>query len=450
VSLAPLSFPAVERQALTGSIALSLLPRGDIILVKNGDVVPADARCLPDELSALETDEALLTGESLPVSKHDRILDEPDCPVGDRKNMVFSGSQVTKGRGRCIVVNTGMRTELGKIAEAMERKETTNHKGWAAKWYRIKCAMGTAGTTPLQIKLNTIAYILLGFALLLAFIVVASTAFTDVPFSIATYAVATAVSILPASLIAVVSLTLANATRELAARNALVRRMDAVEALGAVTDICSDKTGTITVGKMVLKKAWLPANGIRPDDRDWAPIDTVTGQAYTAESGSDPFYPRGIVRSAARRAVQTSGTSTPTGSSSDDSDDDMDAEDVIRPSQMEEGLKNLVLCASLCNTATIHHSDDNRWEANGDATEIALQVFAHKLGHGQPHLTHTKKSHAVQTQGEFLSPQTTRTDDKVTAVNPAKVALAGHYAKIVEHPFDSCVLPPRVCRLRRC
>lgn len=102
----------------------------------------------------------------------------------------------------------------------------------------------------LLLRLNRIAYILLGFALLLAFIVVASTAFTDVPMSIATYAVATAVSILPASLIAVVSLTLANATRELARRNALVRRMDAVEALGAVTDICSDKTGTITVGKM--------------------------------------------------------------------------------------------------------------------------------------------------------------------------------------------------------
>jgi Na+-exporting ATPase len=429
-------------RALIGPTRLYLLLSGDIILVKNGDVVPADARCLPDELSALETDEALLTGESLPVSKHDRILDEPDCPVGDRKNMVFSGSQVTKGRGRCIVVNTGMRTELGKIAEAMERKETTNHKGWAAKWYKIKCAMGTAGTTPLQIKLNTIAYILLGFALLLAFIVVASTAFTDVPFSIATYAVATAVSILPASLIAVVSLTLANATRELAQRNALVRRMDAVEALGAVTDICSDKTGTITVGKMVVKKAWIPADGARPDGQDWARIDTVTGQAYTAESGSDPFYPRGIVRSAARQSIRPDSE----GSSSDDSDDDMDAEDVIRPSEMEEGLKNLVLCASLCNTATIHKSDDNKWEANGDATEIALQVFAHKLGHGQPHLTHTKKSHAVQTKGDALSPITTRTSD-TAAVKPAKVALAGHYAKIVEHPFDSYVDRPSCHRL---
>lgn len=104
---------------------------------------------------------------------------------------------------------------------------------------------------------------------------------------------------------------------------------------------------------------------------------------------------------------------------------------------MEESLKNLVLCASLCNTATIHKGDENKWEANGDATEIALQVFAHKLGHGQPHLTHQKKSHQIRSKGEALSPVTTRTSE--TAVKPAKIALEGHYTKIVEHPFDSCV-----------
>jgi len=168
-----------------------------------------------------------------------------------------------------------MGTELGKIAEAMERKEVIKITGFAAKWYKFKVILGVAGTTPLQIKLNTLAYILLGIALLLAFVVVASTAFTDVPMSsewsihlqfnamksllipfvsslrpVATYAVATAVSILPTSLIAVVSLTLATASRELASKNALVRRMDAIESLSVVTDICSDKTGTITVGKM--------------------------------------------------------------------------------------------------------------------------------------------------------------------------------------------------------
>lgn len=79
-------------------------------------------------------------------------LEEEDCPVGDKKNMVFAGSQITKGRGRCLVVATGMATELGKIAEAMERKATVKEKGFAAKWYKIKCVMGVAGTTPLQVK----------------------------------------------------------------------------------------------------------------------------------------------------------------------------------------------------------------------------------------------------------------------------------------------------------
>lgn len=103
----------------------------------------------------------------------------------------------------------------------------------------------------------------------------------------ATFAVATAVSILPASLIAVISLTLANGSRELARKNALVRRMDAIEGLAAVTDICSDKTGTITVGKMVVKKAWIPATTAFPSDEASCEINTVEGQAYAAESGSE-------------------------------------------------------------------------------------------------------------------------------------------------------------------
>jgi Na+-exporting ATPase len=253
----------------------------------------------------------------------------------------------------------------------------------------------------LPFRLNSLAYLLLGAALLLALIVVASTGFRDVPMSLATYAVATAVSVLPASLIAVVSLTLATASRELARRNALVRRMgsfrlfrspllthrsyvddffstytDAIEALSAVTDICSDKTGTLTVGKMVVRKAWIPTNTAHPTADRPATLDTSEGQAYTAESGSDPFYPRGVVRASARRSRMPR-TATRFSSVSglaeeieedEDDDDDLDSGDVVRPSEMEAGLEKLVLCASLCNMATIHKGDDDRWEASGDAT----------------------------------------------------------------------------------
>lgn len=126
---------------------------------------------------------------------------------------------------------TGMSTELGKIAEALERKDMVTEKGTNLLVRRVKVALGVLDTTPLQIKLNKLAYWLLLGAIVLAVIVVASTGFTNIPKSIATYAVAAAISLLPASLIAVLSLTLAVACRELADRNALVRRMDAVETL---------------------------------------------------------------------------------------------------------------------------------------------------------------------------------------------------------------------------
>jgi Na+-exporting ATPase len=126
---------------------------------------------------------------------------------------------------------TGMQTELGKIAEALERKEASTEKGWHRILENIQVALGLAGTTPLQIRLNQLAYWVLLVAVILAIIVVSSTGFRNIPNSISTYAVAAAVSLLPASLIAVVSMTLAVACRELAARNALVRRMDAVETL---------------------------------------------------------------------------------------------------------------------------------------------------------------------------------------------------------------------------
>jgi Na+-exporting ATPase len=110
---------------------------GDIIEIKIGDIVPADARLIPGLHSSLECDEALLTGESLPSAKSDEPVEDPECPVGDRSCMVYSGSQVTKGRARCVVVSTAMQTELGKIASAMQRKETRKETGWAYRWVSL-------------------------------------------------------------------------------------------------------------------------------------------------------------------------------------------------------------------------------------------------------------------------------------------------------------------------
>lgn len=374
---------------------------GDIMMVKIGDVIPADGRVIDNHISNLEVDEALLTGESLPVAKQSETLDDRNCPVGDRLNMVFSGSQVTKGRARCVVTSIGMNTELGAISEALATKADSKKRGWSKFWEKTQVFLGVKGTTPLQIKLNKLAYLLLTLAIIFAIVVVSSTGYVDIPDSTATYAVATAISVLPASLIAVVSLTLATSSRELAKRNALVRKMDAIETLAGVTDICSDKTGTITVGRMVLKKAWVPSN--------FESTDTKVGQIYSVESGKDPYYPRGTIQVL--------------DNASDDNESVQSDSDVVQVDDLDSSFQELVQSAALNNMATISPGDEgSEWDANGDPTEIALQVFAHKAGHGKPHLTHppkhrTKKDH-----------------------HPApKADVEGHFEMIIEHPFDSSI-----------
>ncbi|WVF66526.1 potassium/sodium efflux P-type ATPase, fungal-type [Kwoniella sp. CBS 6097] len=420
----------------TRIIAVEEVVPGDLVLLKNGDIVPADGRILDGHCSNLECDEAFLTGESLPVAKQSEPIDEDDCPVGDRISMVFSGAQVTKGRARVVITSTGMGTEIGKIAQALESKAKQTETGFAAFWYKVKVVLGVADTTPLQIKLNKLAYFLLGCALIIAFIVVASTGFKDVPLSVATYAVAAAVSILPASLIAVVSLTLARASTDLASRHALVRRMDAIEALAGVENVCSDKTGTLTVGRMVVRKFWVPALDYRINEK--APLNSKRGQAYSFETGSDPFYPRGSVQ-ADRTEISGGGEVLDLkrrphrqGSVEEDPDDrEVESQElVVQPDELEYGLRDLALCASLCNQATLSRpvDSDSQWEANGDPTEIALQVAAHKLGHGKPFLTHVK--HSLTRVQSAQSGHSAR---------PLVAGTQGHYEQIIEHPFDSTV-----------
>jgi magnesium-transporting ATPase (P-type) len=278
-----------------------------------------------------------------------------------------------------------------------------------------------------------LAYFLLGAACIIAVIVVASTGFQNIPLSVATYAVAAAVSILPASLIAVVSLTLARASTDLASRNALVRRMDAIEALAGVENVCSDKTGTLTVGRMVVRKFWIPAIDARPGET--APTNTQKGQAYSFETGSDPFYPRGEI-SADSEPIRQAGVldlnqkRQPKREDSGDSVDD-DQDRVVHHEELEGGLREMALCAALCNQATLSKptEDNAQWEANGDPTEIALQVAAHKLGRGKPFLTHARHHHDLTRQVSRRSAHS----------RPPVVGMQGHYEQLIEHPFDSTV-----------
>jgi len=212
---------------------------GDILLLESGDRLPADARLL--EVVDLQTDEAVLTGESIPVSKGLGAL-KKDMPVGDRKNMVFTATHITYGRGKAVVTATGMNTEFGKIAEMVQEAEQEK--------------------TPLQKKLDKFAKKVAKIVIILSIIIfflelyaegIKVKAFID---SFMT-SIALAISVVPEGLPAIVTVSLALGAREFAKRNAIIRRLSSAESLGATTVICSDKTGTLTRGEMTVRKIYV-------------------------------------------------------------------------------------------------------------------------------------------------------------------------------------------------
>jgi Ca2+-transporting ATPase len=221
----------VRRAGQVREIAARELVRGDIVLLEAGNVVPADLRFL--EAVNLRVQEAALTGESEPVEKRTGALDEPDLPLGDRRNMGYLGTMVTYGRGAGLVVETGMQTELGRIAALLQEVEGEQ--------------------TPLQDKLDrlgkALAIVGLVAALLVAGIGVLS---GESLLEMFVTAVSVAVAVVPEGLPAVVTITLALGAQRMLKRNALIRKLPAVETLGSVTVICSDKTGTLTENRMTV------------------------------------------------------------------------------------------------------------------------------------------------------------------------------------------------------
>ena len=244
------------------SIPTSDITIGDIVELRTGQVVPADLRLF--HTSNLEIDESLLTGESLAVLKETDILapvDGDEAPLGDCYNLAYSGTVVTKGHAKGIVYATGMDSEIGKIAEGLGgnksvKKSTPTKKSHTKRlMIMIKKVLGLYNTSPLQTKLTKLAHFLFVTAVILVLVVFATSRF-QVSADVALYAISLALAIIPESLIAVVTITMAKGVTHMARRNAIVRRLDAIEALGGVTDICSDKTGTLTMGKMVVRKIW--------------------------------------------------------------------------------------------------------------------------------------------------------------------------------------------------
>ena len=282
---------------------------GDIILLQAGDKIAADARLI--ESVNLQVEEAALTGESIPIHKRTEPLSVEGLTLGDRNNMVFGGTIVTYGRGRGVVVETGMKTEVGRIAEMLQTVETTR--------------------TPLQRNLDRVGRVLAQAALLIVAAVVLVAVLRDEPLlEMFIFGIALAVAAVPEALPAVVTISLAIGVQRMVKRNALVRRLPAVETLGSTSVICSDKTGTLTRDEMTARE-------IRTHDR----MVTLSGSGYEPEG-----------------ELSSEGTS-------------------VEPSSLE---RELLIAGALVCDARLVQDDDEGWQLKGDPTEGAIIVAAAKAG----------------------------------------------------------------------
>ena len=226
----------VLRDGHTLSIKSDELVPGDVVLLEAGDVVPADIRLL--EAASLKIEEAALTGESVPVGKETGVLPPGDIGIGDRINMAFSNSNVTYGRGKGVVVNTGMSTEVGKIADMLAQADETE--------------------TPLKNNLNdlgkflTMAIIAIAVIMFIVGTLINGTSFVDMLLT----SISLAVAAIPEGLPAIVTIILALGTQVMAKRNSVIRKLPAVETLGSTDIIASDKTGTLTLNQMTVEKVY--------------------------------------------------------------------------------------------------------------------------------------------------------------------------------------------------
>ena len=287
----------------------TLVP-GDLVILPTGNRVPADVRLM--EAVNLRVDEAPLTGESVPVLKDADTLADPGLAVGDLSNMAFAGTTVSRGRGRGIVVATGMETEFGRIARMLETVETER--------------------TPLQKNLDRVGRALACSACVVVALIVALGVVRGQPFlEMFLFGIALAVAVVPEALPAVVTISLAIGVQRMVRRNALIRRLPAVETLGSTSVICSDKTGTLTRDEMTARVLY------------------VAGERW--EVSGEGYEPHGVFLCEGEE-VEPSGA-----------------------------VKGLLLAGALASDVhLVRTREEGRWEVTGDPTEGALVVAAAKAG----------------------------------------------------------------------
>jgi len=305
---------SVVRDGVRQRVPARTIATGDLLIVEEGDTVPADARIV--QATALQVSEAALTGESVPVEKATATLGE-ETGLAERTNLLYSGTAVTYGRGRAVVVATGMHTEIGHIAGLLEST--------------------VAEETPLQRELDHVGRVLglvvvgIAIAIIAAILLLQDVRGASAVVQVLLLGVALAVAAVPEGLPTIVTAVLAVGVRRMARRRAIVRRLSAVETLGSATVIASDKTGTLTRNEMTVRAVVTASGHVSIGGSGYAPEGEVVAQGATLD---------GALRIELERAL----TAT-----------------------------------FLANNATLHQSDE-RWHVQGDPTEGALLVAARKAG----------------------------------------------------------------------
>ena len=299
----------VRRDGEEIQISAEEIVPGDILLINSGDRIAADARIIKEE--SFKVDEAILTGEAYSVEKHSRVISRDNLVVGDQRNMVFAGTSAVAGYCEAVVVATGLKGELGEISQ--EIKETSNVP------------------LPLQKKLENLTRFI-GFSVfIIASLIFIIGILRGIPFlEIFTATVGIVVSLIPEGLPVAVTIVLANGVWRMAKAKAVVRQMAAVEAMGNADCLLVDKTGTITTGKMVIRKVLFRNTEF-----------TVSGNGYE---------PKGVIKS------------------------------VDKNKTLESNLHDVMGLVYLSLKADVVHDESGSWKPIGDSTEVAISVLCRKLG----------------------------------------------------------------------